>query len=82
MDLLSELIDGNVRRSADENLPMLLGSQSHEVIDDGGGGHSLACAWRPLNQRQRLFEHALHCQDLTVVQLRKACRQRVIRRTG
>ena len=64
VDLLRELINGNIGRCAHEDLTRV---HLREVIDDRGGSNGLACSGRSLDEAERLLEHALDCVHLRVV---------------
>ena len=76
VDLLGELVDGDVGRRADERLALIL---LGEVVHDGGGGDRLARAGRALHDRERLLEHGLDGEDLRVVELGQAGRAEAAR---
>mmetsp|Transcript_35599 Transcript_35599/g.120617 ORF Transcript_35599/g.120617 Transcript_35599/m.120617 type:complete len:354 (+) Transcript_35599:1382-2443(+) len=69
VDLLRELVHGDVRRRRHEDLPHAL---LRQVPDDRRGRHGLARARRPLDQRQRLRHDGAHGRGLGVVQVRQA----------
>eukprot|EP00906_Rhabdomonas_costata_P014529 RCo020884 len=66
MDLLRELVHGDVGGGCDEDLPLALFGQ---VVYYRGRGHRLSGARGPLDQAQGLLQHGLHRRDLAVVQL-------------
>ena len=68
MNLFRELIDGDIGRSADEDLSLMLLDQ---MIDGGGGSDGFARPGRPLDQRQRALKHGLHGVHLGMIQLRQ-----------
>ncbi len=61
MYLLSELVDGGVGGSADEDGAAV---EPHQLVDDGGGGDRLPRSRRALDQRQRPLQGVLHCVHL------------------
>lgn len=49
------------KAAATEHLPVALPGK---VVDNGGRGHRLACAWRALDEAQWSLQHGLHSIDL------------------
>ena len=71
VDLLGELVDGDVRWSAHKDLA---GVHFGEVIDDGGRGDGLSGAGRALNEGEGLLQDVLDRIHLGVVKLGEARR--------
>ncbi len=61
MYLLCELVYGGVGWCADQDGAAV---EPHQLVDDGGGGDSLPCPRRALDQRQRSLQGVLHCVHL------------------
>ena len=83
VDLFRELVDSDVRGSADKDLA---GVHFGKVVDDGGGGDGLARAGRTLNEGEGLLQDILDRIHLGVVELGEArgpaARSLDIERTG
>lgn len=69
VDLFRQLVDGDVRRRANEDLT---GVHLGKMIDDRGGGHGLAGTRRTLDETKRLLQDALDRVHLRMIKFRKA----------
>jgi hypothetical protein len=69
VDLFRQLIDGDIRRRADQDLPLVLLDQ----MEDGrGGGHGLPRPRWSLDERQGSLQHRLDGVHLGMVQFGKS----------
>ena len=71
MYLLCQLVDGDVGRRADKDLPRV---HFGKVVDDGRGSDRLSRPRRSLNEAKGLLENALDGIHLRMVKLREARR--------
>ena len=69
MDLLRQLVDGNIGWCADEDLAWV---HFCEMIDDGGGGDGLSSTRRTLDQADWFLEDTLNRIHLRMVEFGKA----------
>src|SRR5688500_6117510 len=68
MDTFTQLINGDIGWRTDQDLTTIcLG----KMVDDGGRGDGLPCAWRALNQAQGFLQNRLDSIDLAAIQFRK-----------
>ena len=79
VDLLRQLVHRDVRRRADQHLSRV---HLREVVHDRGRRYGLARTRRPLDEAQRLLQHALHGVHLGVVELRQTRRGEPFRHLG
>ena len=63
VDLLCELVDGNVRRGTDEHGAA---GQTGQMVDNRRRRHCFAGAWRTLDETEWSLEHSLHCVYLHI----------------
>lgn len=79
MDFLRQLIDGDVRRCADKDLPRV---HFREMIDDGGRSDGLSSTRRTLNQADRFLKDALDRIHLRMIEFGKSRSRETLRHLG